>query len=157
VRAGSELLQDLVDLLEPIGNVMPAVLQKAKQITTQLNTVLIRQEVMLTANEKVQTANEKVLAAKDEALAAKDEALAAKDEANEKVLMAKQEVLTAKAKERASSMLIELKTKELASFEAQFEPRIMIDIIYDAIKASGAFEDSKTTRRKASGTSCSTA
>jgi hypothetical protein len=150
VRAGSELLQDLVDLLEPIGNVMPAVLQKAKQITTQLNTVLIRQEVMLTANEKVQTANEKVLAAKDEALAAKDEA-------NEKVLMAKQEVLTAKAKERASSMLIELKTKELSSFKAQFEPRIMIDIIYDAIKASGAFEDSKTTRRKASGTSCSTA
>jgi hypothetical protein len=57
-----------------------------------------------------------------------DEALAAKDEELE-------------AKERAWSMLIGLKTKELASFKAQFEPRIMIDIIYDAIKASGAFED----------------
>jgi outer membrane murein-binding lipoprotein Lpp len=114
-----------VDQLEPIGNVVPAVLQTAKQIASQLNTVLMRQELMLAANEKMLAAKhetlELALAAKQEALAGKQEALAG----NEKVLAAKLEAHA--ANERLSLILIDQKTAELASFKAQFEPRIMID------------------------------
>ena len=149
-RAGRALLRELVDQLEPIGDVVPAVLQAAKQIVSQLDKVLMRQDLMLASNEKVlelalagkqeaQVANEKLLASNEKvlelALAAKQEAQADKKEA----LAAKQETMA--ANDRASSMLIMMKTAELASFKAQFEPRIMIDIIYDAIMSSNAFAD----------------
>jgi len=163
-RTGSALLRELVDQLEPFGDVVPAVLQAAKQIASQLDTVLVRQDLMLEANEKLL---ELALAGKQEALAGKQEALAANEKvlaANEKVLelalagrqealAGRQEALADKhealagkqetmdAKDRASAMLIMMKTAELASFKAQFEPRIMIDIIYDAIMSSNAFTD----------------
>jgi hypothetical protein len=89
-----------------------------------------------------QEALELALAGKQEALAGKQEALAGKQEAlagNAKVLAAKLEAHA--ANERVSLILIYQKTAELASFKAQFEPRIMIDIIYDAIQFSGAFKD----------------
>jgi hypothetical protein len=83
------------------------------------------------ALELVLTGTRETLAANDKALAASDVALAVKDQ-----LLVANEVV--------SSTLIMLKTKELASFKAQFEPRIMLDIIYDAIKSSGAFADGRT-------------
>jgi hypothetical protein len=170
-RTGSALLRELVDQLEPFGDVVPAVLQAAKQIASQLDTVLVRQDLMLEANEKLLelalagkqealagkqealAANEKVLAANEKvlelALAGRQEALAGRQEAladKHEALAGKHEALAGKqetmdAKDRASSMLIMMKTAELASFKAQFEPRIMIDIIYDAIMSSNAFTD----------------
>jgi hypothetical protein len=160
-----------VDQLEPIGDVVPAVLQAAKQIVSQLDKVLMRQDLMLASNEKVLelalAGKQEALAGKQEALAGKQEALAGKQEAqvaNEKLLASNEKVLelalaamqeaqadkkealarkqeTMAANDRASSMLIMMKTAELASFKAQFEPRIMIDIIYDAIMSSNAFAD----------------
>lgn len=124
------MLRELVDQLEPIGDVVPAVLQAAKQIVSQLSTVLMRQELMLTANEKLLAAHDETLAAKDQTLAANGKTLELALAANEKVLAANEKAHA--ATEWVSSKLVDEKTAELASFKAQFEPRIMIDILYDA-------------------------
>ena len=107
----------LVNQLEPIAAASPDVLQSAKVIATSVDKML--------------EAKAAELALARESLALTRESLACTREELARTIAGKAETLA--DKETIYSAHISLKIKELAAYKAQFEPRIMLDIVYDAI------------------------
>ena len=142
-HAGTPNYQILIEgLIDPLAKVA------GDDVASGLRrSILAVIDMIITAKD---AAIAQTITAKDETIAAKDEAIAQSAiiiAAKEQVVAAKEELITSARVE--TERTISDKTAQLATYKAQFEPRILLDTLWAALVSSGLLtEEEKKPKSK---------
>jgi hypothetical protein len=141
-----QALTDKVDVIKKALEGKDEMIKKALEGKDE--TIKSKDEMIKKALE----GKDETIKGKDETIKGKDETIKSKDEMIKKALEGKDETIKSKddaikSKDEMIATLKEYrmhvineKTSQLAIFKAQYEPRIMIDILYSALDSSPAFD-----------------